>query len=72
MSSNFLLDKGRWPKTCKKSVFVILIYLLLPYGGTISTILFCIGLTVTLVFGGIVAKVKVNILTVNEFWSRFL
>ena len=27
-----------WPKICKKSVFLIILYLLLPYGGTISTI----------------------------------
>ena len=31
--------KAAWPKICKKSVFVfILLYLLLPYGGTFSTI----------------------------------
>ena len=29
-----------WPKICKKSVFVILLYFLLFYGGTIVTILF--------------------------------
>ena len=34
----FCLIKAAWPKICKKSVFVILLYLLLPYGGTISTI----------------------------------
>ena len=33
----FCLIKAAWPKICKKSVFVILLYLLLPYGGTIST-----------------------------------
>ena len=38
VSSNVLLDKGRVAEICKKSVFVILLYLLLPYGGTISII----------------------------------
>ena len=33
----FCLIKAARPKICKKSVFVILLYLVLPYGGTIST-----------------------------------
>ena len=34
----FAWFSAAWPKICKKSVFAILLYLLLPYGGTISTI----------------------------------
>ena len=34
----FCLIKAAWPKICKRSFCVILLYLLLPYGGTISII----------------------------------
>ena len=33
----FCLIKAAWPTICKRSVFVTLLYPLLPYGGTIST-----------------------------------
>ena len=46
VSSNFLLDndKGYQAKNLYKSVFVILLYCLLPYGGTISTLILLVFL----------------------------
>ena len=42
----FCLIKAVLPKMCKKSVFFILLYLLLPYGGTISTIFISISISI--------------------------
>ena len=61
----FCLIKAAWPKFCKKSVFVILSYLLLSYGGTISTILHIILLSFVLEFPALIVGFRMYLYTHN-------
>ena len=66
VSSNFLLDKGRVAENLQKECLVILLYLLLPYGGTISSIFGFSKITKT----NFLESFEINVLA-NAHWCCF-